>query len=56
MLDFNLPYALWVRSIFDTDHGALLLMSGPKLKLLLLAIDVEADFSCSNIDLCSRGA
>jgi hypothetical protein len=37
------------------DHGALLL-SGPKIKLLFFAIDVEADFSSFNINLCSRGA
>ena len=54
-LYLNPLYALWVLPILDKDHGALLLL-GPKVKLLLLAIDVEADFSGSNINLCSRGA
>ena len=32
------------------------LLPGPKVKFLLLAIDVEADFSSSNINLSSCGA
>jgi hypothetical protein len=31
-------------------------MSMPKLKLFFFAIDVEADFSSSNVNLCSCGA
>ena len=54
-LYFNLLYVLWIRLILDMDHGALLL-PGPKVKLLFFAIDVEADFSSSNINLCSQGA
>ena len=54
-LYFNLLYALWVRPILDSYHGALLLPR-PKVKLFLFVVDVEADFSSSNINLCSRGA
>ena len=54
-LYFNLLYALWIWPILDTDHVALLL-PGPKVKLLFFAIDVKADFSGSNINLCSYGA
>ena len=54
-LYFNLLYVLWIRLILDMDHGALLL-PGPKVKLLFFAIDVEADFSSSNINLCSSCA
>jgi hypothetical protein len=54
-LYFNLFYALWVHPIFDANHGALLL-SGPEVKLLLFAINVEVDFSGFDINLCSRGA
>jgi hypothetical protein len=31
-------------------------MSGPKLKLFFLAVDIEADFSSSNINLSFCGA
>jgi hypothetical protein len=55
-LNLYLSYALLVWPIFDADHFAFFLMSGPKLKLLFLAIDVEADFSSHNIDLCPCGA
>ena len=54
-LYLNLLYSLWIQPILDTDHGALLLL-GPKVKLLFFAIDVEADFSGSNINLCSCSA
>ena len=54
-LNANFSYALWIRPILDSDHGALLL-SSPKVELLLFTIDFEADFSSSNINLCSRGA
>ena len=54
-LYLNLLYALWIRPIVDMDHGALLL-PWPKVKLLFFAIDVEADFSGSNNNLCSCGA
>jgi hypothetical protein len=54
-LNFNLLYALWVRPVLDTDHGALLL-SVPKVKLFFFAIDVEAHFSSSNINLSSYSA
>ena len=53
--DFYLLYPLFIRLVLDPNHGALLL-PGPEVKLLLFAIDVEADFSGSNIDLCSSGA
>jgi hypothetical protein len=55
-LNLYLSYALLVWPIFDADHFAFFLMSGLKLKLLFLAIDVEADFSSPNIDLCPFGA
>ena len=54
-LYLNLLYALWVQPVLDFDHGALLLL-GPKVELLFFAIDVEADFSSSNINLCSSCA
>ena len=53
-LYLNLLCALWVRPILDSYHGALLLPRS-KVELLFLAIDVEADFSSSNINLCSCG-
>jgi len=54
-LNLNLLDALWVRPVLDSNHGALLL-PGPEFELFLVAIDVEADFSGSNIDLCSHSA
>jgi hypothetical protein len=55
-LNLYLSYALLVWPVLDADCFAFFLMSGPKLKLLFLAINVEADFSSPNIDLCPCGA
>ena len=54
-LNLNFPYALWIWPTLDPYHGALLL-SGPDIKLLFFTIDIEADFSSSNNNLCSRSA
>jgi hypothetical protein len=55
-LNLYLSYALLLWPLFDADHFAFFLMSGPKHKLLFLAIDVEANFSSPNIDLCPYSA
>ena len=52
-LYLNFSNALWVWPIYDLDHGALLLPR-PEVKLFIFAINVEADFSGSNINLSSR--
>ena len=52
---YDLSNALWVWPILDFDHGALLYL-GLEEELLFLAIDVETDFSSSNIDLYPRSA
>jgi hypothetical protein len=46
---------LWIWPVLDPYHGSLLLLR-PKVKLLFFAIDVEADFSGSNINLHHRSA
>jgi hypothetical protein len=51
----NFLDALWIWPIFDLDHGASLL-SRLESELLCLAIDVEAAFSSSNINLHSSSA
>ena len=52
---YDLSNALWVWPILDFDHGALLYL-GLEEELLFLAIDVETDFSSSNIDLYPHSA
>ena len=54
-LYLNLFNAMWVRPVLVMNHGALLL-SGHEVKLFFFAIDIEVDFSGSNINLCSSGA
>ena len=51
-LNFHLSYALLVWPVFDANHLAFFLMSGPKLKLFFFSFDVEMDLLCSNINLC----
>jgi hypothetical protein len=46
----DLPQALWVWPIFDTNHGALLL-SGPEGEFFFISMDIETDFPRSNINL-----
>ena len=41
-LYLDLLYALWIRPVLDSYHGALLL-PGSKVKLFFFAIDVEED-------------
>jgi hypothetical protein len=55
-LNFYLSYALLVRPVLDADHFAVFLLSRTKLKLLLLSIDIEADYSSSNINVGSHSA
>jgi hypothetical protein len=55
-LNLYLSYALLVWPVLDVDHFAFFLMPGLKPKLLFLAIDVEADFSSSNVNLHPCGA
>jgi hypothetical protein len=55
-LNFHLFFALLVWPVCDAYHLAFFLTSRPKLRLFFFAIDVEVDFSGSNINLCSYGA
>ena len=48
-------YASWIWPKLDFDHRALLNL-GLKWEPFFLAVDIEADFSGSNIDLCPRSA
>ena len=54
-LDMDLPQALWVCPILDMNHGALLLPR-PEGEFFFITMDIEADFSCSNINLGSCSA
>jgi hypothetical protein len=54
-LYLNLFNDLWVWPILDADHGTLFL-SGPKVKLFFFSIDIEADFSSPNTNLCYHSA
>ena len=54
-LYLNLFNAMWVRPVLVMNHGALLL-SGHEVKLFFFAIDIEVDFSGSNINLSSYSA
>jgi hypothetical protein len=45
-----------VQPILDADHLGDLLWSGPKLEFFFFSIDVEMEYSSSNINVCSRGA
>ena len=49
-LDMNFLKALWVWPVLDTNHGALLLPR-PKGEFFFITIDIEVDFSGSNINL-----
>jgi hypothetical protein len=52
---FNFSDALCIQPVLNLDHGGLL-FSGLKWELFLLAADVEANLSGSNIDLCPCSA
>jgi hypothetical protein len=54
-LYFDLSDVLRIRHVLDFYHEANF-VSGPEVELLFFAINVEADFSSPNINLCSRSA